>query len=168
MRQGYVLGRMHTLKKITDAQYKEAIKEATIYRIHEDDLKAGYFTEWVRQKVVETVGEKSFLIDGYKIKTTLDWELQKIAEDQIQRGIKEIDKRQGYKGHSLIWTMKSLKNLKKRREEIFLRISHHILLSTKIMKKFMSLILMKKLTIKCEKSNATWKWLLGMKTLFLG
>ncbi len=98
MRQGYVLGRMHVLKKITDAQYREALKEKTIYYIHEDDLKAGYFTEWVRQKVVETVGEKSFLVDGYKIKTTLDWDLQKIAEEQILRGIKEIDKRQGYKG----------------------------------------------------------------------
>ena len=98
MRQGYVLGRMRILKKITEAQYKEAQKEATVYRINEDELKAGYFTEWVRQKVVETVGEKSFLIDGYKIKTTLDWELQKVAEEQIQRGIKEIDKRQGYKG----------------------------------------------------------------------
>lgn len=98
MRQGYVLGRMRTLKKITDAQYKEALKESTVYRINEDELKAGYFTEWVRQKVVEAVGEKSFLIDGYKIKTTLDWELQKIAEEQIKRGIKDIDKRQGFKG----------------------------------------------------------------------
>lgn len=98
MRQGYVLDRMHKLKKITDAEYKEAVAEKTIYRLREDDLKAGYFTEWVRQKVVDTVGEKSFLVDGYKIKTTLDWELQKVAEEQIQRGIKEIDKRQGYKG----------------------------------------------------------------------
>lgn len=98
MRQGYVLDRMHKLKKITDAQYKEALAEKTIYRLREDELKAGYFTEWVRQKVVDVVGEKSFLIDGYKIKTTLDWDLQKVAEDQILRGIKEIDKRQGYKG----------------------------------------------------------------------
>lgn len=98
MRQGYVLERMHKLKKITDAQYQAAVKEKTIYRIREDELKAGYFTEWVRQKVVDVVTEKSFLVDGYKIKTTLDWELQKVAEEQIQRGIKEIDKRQGYKG----------------------------------------------------------------------
>ncbi len=98
MRQGYVIDRMHKLKKITNAEYQDALKEATVYRIREDELKAGYFTEWIRQKVVEAVGEKSFLIDGYKIKTTLDWELQKVAEEQIQRGIKEIDKRQGYKG----------------------------------------------------------------------
>ncbi|TDP54087.1 penicillin-binding protein 1A [Bacteriovorax stolpii] len=98
MRQGYVLERMHKLKKISDADYKAAVAEKTVYRLREDELKAGYFTEWVRQKVVDVVGEKSFLVDGFKIKTTLDWELQKVAEEQIQRGIKEIDKRQGYKG----------------------------------------------------------------------
>lgn len=98
MRQGYVLDRMHKLKKITDAEFEAAKNEKTIYHLRVDELKAGYFTEWVRQKVVDVVGEKSFLIDGYKIKTTLDWELQQVAEEQIKRGIKEIDKRQGYKG----------------------------------------------------------------------
>ncbi len=98
MRQHYVLERMYKLKKISKAQYENALKEKIVYRIREDELRAGYFTEYVRQKVVDTVGEKSFLIDGYKIRTTLDWELQKVAEEQIERGIKDIDKRQGYKG----------------------------------------------------------------------
>ncbi len=97
-RQHYVLERMHKLGKITKEQHEQALKEVTLYHTREDELRAGYFTEWVRQKVVETVGENSFLVDGYKIKTTLDWELQKIAEEQIKRGIKEVDKRQGYKG----------------------------------------------------------------------
>jgi len=98
MRQHYVLERMYKLKKISKAQYENALKEKIVYRIREDELRAGYFTEYVRQKVVDAVGEKSFLIDGYKIRTTLDWELQKVAEEQIKRGIKEVDKRQGYKG----------------------------------------------------------------------
>jgi penicillin-binding protein 1A len=98
MRQHYVVGRMYALKKITKAQYDGALQEKTVYRLREEELRAPYFIEWVRQKVVEAVGEKSFLIDGYKIKTTLDWELQKVAEEQIKKGIKEIDKRQGYKG----------------------------------------------------------------------
>jgi penicillin-binding protein 1A len=98
MRQHYVLERMYKLKKISKSQYENALREKIIYRIREDELRAGYFTEYVRQKVVDAVGEKSFLIDGYKIRTTLDWELQKVAEEQIKRGIKEIDKRQGYKG----------------------------------------------------------------------
>jgi penicillin-binding protein 1A len=97
-RQHYVLERMFKLKKISKSQYEQAQVEKTIYHIREDELRAGYFTEWVRQKVVDTVGEKPFLVDGFKIRTTLDWELQKIAEEQVKKGIKEIDKRQGYKG----------------------------------------------------------------------
>ena len=97
-RQHYVLERMYKLGKITKSQHDQALIEKTIYRIREDELRAGYFTEWVRQKVVETVGDKPFLVDGFKIRTSLDWELQKVAEEQVKRGIKEIDKRQGYKG----------------------------------------------------------------------
>lgn len=97
-RQHYVLERMLKLNKISKAQHAQALAEKTIYRIREDELRAGYFTEWVRQKIVDTVGEKEFLVNGFKVKTSLDWELQKIAEEQVKRGIKEIDKRQGYKG----------------------------------------------------------------------
>jgi len=97
-RQGYVLERMYKLNKITKAQYEQALIEKTIYYLHEDDLKAGYFTEWVRQKAVEAVGEKEFLTNGYIIKTSLDWSLQKIAEEEAMKGAKEVDKRQGFKG----------------------------------------------------------------------
>lgn len=97
-RQGYVLERMLKNKKITQAEYDAAVKEKTVYQINDDRLKAGYFTEWVRQKVVEQVGEESFLKNGFRVVTTLDWELQKNAETQLIKGIKVVDKRQGYKG----------------------------------------------------------------------
>lgn len=97
-RQGYVLERMLKNKKITQAEYEAATKEKTVYQINDDRLKAGYFTEWVRQKVVEQVGEESFLKNGFRVVTTLDWELQKNAETQLVKGIKVVDKRQGYKG----------------------------------------------------------------------
>lgn len=98
MRQSYVLNRLHTLKKITDEEYKSAMEEKIVYRLKQEELKAGYFTEWVRQQVVAQVGEKPFLIGGYKVETTLDWQLQQVAEAQVKKGIKDIDKRQGYKG----------------------------------------------------------------------
>lgn len=97
-RQHYVLERMLKLGKITKAQHDEALIEKTVYQIREDELRAGYFTEWVRQKVVDAVGEKPFLVDGFKVSTSLDWELQKTAEEQVRKGIKDIDKRQGFKG----------------------------------------------------------------------
>lgn len=97
-RQNYVLERMYKLKKITKEEYEASVKEKTVYHLGSDELKAGYFTEWVRQKVVDVVGEDEFLVNGFKIKTTLDWGLQKVAEDQLIKGVKDIDKRQGYKG----------------------------------------------------------------------
>lgn len=126
-RQHYVLERMYKLGKITKAQHDQALVEKTIYRIREDELRAGYFTEWVRQKVVEAVGEKPFLVDGFKIRTTLDWELQKVAEEQVKRGIKEIDKRQGYKGpfahisdeELSRFEKESRRNIYKKRSEFF-------------------------------------------------
>lgn len=127
-RQHYVLERMLKLKKITKAQHEQALVEKTVYRIREDELRAGYFTEWVRQKVVETVGEKPFLIDGFKVRTSLDWELQKVAEEQVKKGIKDIDKRQGYKGpfahisdeEFSKFEKESRRNLYKKRSEFFI------------------------------------------------
>lgn len=98
-RQGYVLKRMYETGKITKDEYEEALVEKTKFRIRKKErFKAGYFTDWVRQRVIELVGEENFLTNGFRIETTLDWELQKVAEKAIQDGVKGIDKRQGFKG----------------------------------------------------------------------
>lgn len=98
-RQKYVLGRMLVTKKISQEEYDEAIAEKIKYRLRKArQFKAGYFTDWVRQRVIELVGEKDFLTNGYKVITSIDWELQKVAEAQVLSGVKAIDKRQGYKG----------------------------------------------------------------------
>lgn len=119
-RQHYVLRRMYETKKITKDEYENALKEKTIYHIKVEELKAPYFVEWIRQTVVDSLGEEAFLTKGLKIQTSLDWNLQKTAEVEVLKGVKEIDKRQGYKG--------SLANLKPEeipglelatREEIF-------------------------------------------------
>lgn len=98
-RQAYVLSRMRDTGKITPTQYEEAVKEKIQYRLRKGgEFKAGYFTDWVRQRVIEKVGEESFLTDGFKVETTLDYDLQKVAEREVLEGVKEIDKRQGFKG----------------------------------------------------------------------
>ena len=98
-RQQYVLGRMLGTGKITQEQFNEAVEEKIKYRLRKfSDFKAGYFTDWIRQRVVKLVGEEEFLKGGFKVQTTLDWELQKVAEKASLEGSKAIDKRQGYKG----------------------------------------------------------------------
>ena len=63
-----------------------------------EGFKAGHFTDWVRQRVSDLVGEDRFLTDGFRVQTTIDYELQKIAEEAVLKGAKEIDKRQGFLG----------------------------------------------------------------------
>jgi penicillin-binding protein 1A len=98
-RQGYVLGRMYATGKITEAEYKDALVEKIQFRIRKKkNFKAGHFTDWVRQRVVEQVGKDRFLVDGFKVQTTLDYDLQVVAEREVLKGVKGIDKRQGFKG----------------------------------------------------------------------
>lgn len=99
VRQLYVLGRMQETKMITDNQFAEAKSQKLTIQINRDqDFKGGHFTDWVRQRVIALVGEEQFLSGGFTVKTTMDFELQKLAEEKLKSGVKDIDKRQGYKG----------------------------------------------------------------------
>lgn len=99
VRQGYVLKRLLANGKITQEQYEEALNEKIKFKIRvPGSFKAGYFTDWVRQRVVAQIGEEEFKVGGYTVQTTLDWELQMAGEKAVENGVKEIDKRQGFKG----------------------------------------------------------------------
>ncbi len=99
IRQHYVLKRMHETGKITKEEYEEALKEKIKFRIRKpSQFKAGHFTDWVRQRVVSLVGNENFLREGYTVQTTLDYELQKVAEKSVLKTVKDVDKRQGFKG----------------------------------------------------------------------
>jgi penicillin-binding protein 1A len=98
-RQVYVLGRMLSNQKISQEEYDLAISERLQYRLRRPrEFQAGYFTEWVRLTVIENIGMEDLLSGGYTIQTTLDWNLQQIAEREVLSGAKDIDKRQGFKG----------------------------------------------------------------------
>lgn len=98
-RQRYVLGRLLATGKIDQDKYEEAQAEKIKYRLRESSpFQAGYFTDWVRQRVTELVGKEEFLTGGYRIKTTIDWKLQQSAEKEVLNGVLNIDKRQGFGG----------------------------------------------------------------------
>ncbi len=48
-----------------------------------EGVDAGYFTSWVQQQVIERYGQRAFY-GGLRIKTTLDLELQRAAEQAIE------------------------------------------------------------------------------------
>lgn len=99
VRQNYVLKRMYETKKITEEEYQAALKEDIKMRIRvPNELKGGHFTDWIRQEVMKSVGTDEFLNNGFTVVTTLDWGLQKKAEKIVKQRVKELDKRQGFKG----------------------------------------------------------------------
>lgn len=98
-RQEYVLGRMLHNKKISKKEYDEAVEERIKFRNKDPiSFKAGFFTDWIKQRLISKFSEDYLTREGLKIKTTLDYEAQKIAEAQVLSGAKDTDKRQGYKG----------------------------------------------------------------------
>ncbi len=97
-RQKYVLKRLMETGKIDAKAHEAAVNEKIKILIRNSELKAPYFTEWIRQKAVDILGNDEFLNGGYKIVTTLDSKLQKVAEQELINGVGAIDKRQGFKG----------------------------------------------------------------------
>jgi penicillin-binding protein 1A len=98
-RQSYVLRRMYETGKISQEDYESAVKEDVKMRIRKpNEVKAGHFTDWIRQEVMRSVGTEEFLTNGFTVQTTLDWSLQQKAEKAVKDKVKELDKRQGFKG----------------------------------------------------------------------
>jgi penicillin-binding protein 1A len=98
-RQSYVLKRMYETGKIDEKEYEQAVNETIkLQKRNLLDMKGAYFTDWIRQRMVDVFGEEEFLTNGFEVVTTLNWKLQKQAELSIEQGTREIDKRQGYKG----------------------------------------------------------------------
>jgi penicillin-binding protein 1A len=99
-RRRYVLRRMHEDGYIGQEAYQEAIAEKiTVYPRDELYLQvAPYYTEQVRRELMDRFGERAILEDGLKVYTAINLETQQVAQGALDRGLKALDKRQGYRG----------------------------------------------------------------------
>jgi len=98
-RQVYVLNRMAEVGFITK---EEALKAAQvpvkIYLRENFKDQAPYFLETVRQLLVNKIGENVVLDQGISVHTSLDLPKQLAAQEAAIQGLKELDKRQGFRG----------------------------------------------------------------------
>lgn len=98
-RQKYVLRRMAEEGFITEEQAQTAVEqEVKVYLRQNYAEDAPYFLETVRQLLVEKIGEEQVLDKGIKVYTSLDINKQKAAQEEVRQGLRELDKRQGYRG----------------------------------------------------------------------
>jgi len=98
-RQVYVLNRVAEDGYITEEEKLVALETPVVLKKAEDKAKiAPYFTENVRRYIQTKYGSDALYREGLEVYTTLDITCQKAARDAVTRGLRELDKRQGYRG----------------------------------------------------------------------
>ena len=107
-RQEHVLFRMQEVGFITLADRDAAIAETLIFHRPNSEHLAAYYVEYVRQLLMAKYGETMVYKGGLDIQTTLNLEMQKAAEAAFASGIRELDKRQGWRGPRRTVNLKAL------------------------------------------------------------
>ena len=99
-RRDYVLGRMFEDGYISAEEEKEAkAKPITLrQRDAEETTRADFFAEEVRRTLKEMYGDDILYKGGLVVKTTLNPELQKYADDALRKALVDYDRRHGYRG----------------------------------------------------------------------
>jgi len=96
-RQAYVLERMEEDGYITKQDRERALSTSLPLRsIKPKEKVAPYFIEHIRRYIVEKYGSDVLYKEGLEVYTTLNIEAQKAARDAVERGLSELEERQGY------------------------------------------------------------------------
>ena len=99
-RRNYVLGQMAGNGYITLAEADAAMAADIVLaeRTPRRQTVASYYVEEVRQHLEATYGAGSLYEDGLEVHTTLDARLQAAANTAVERQLRLLDKRHGYRG----------------------------------------------------------------------
>lgn len=104
-RQRYVLTQMATQGYITIAQSEDAKRVDTLKKLvlkKLGNISAPHFVMYIKSLVDETYGQKLVERGGLKVITTLDWDKQHIAEDEIKKGVEARGKQYRFTNASLV------------------------------------------------------------------
>lgn len=99
-RRNYALGRMADEGYITsDTADLEMAKPIHLVERHErTNTLAPYFLEEVRQHLEREYGADRLYQDGLVVRSTLDSNLQRAANEAVSKGLRTLDKRHGFRG----------------------------------------------------------------------
>ncbi|MDH4028899.1 MAG: PBP1A family penicillin-binding protein, partial [Nitrospirota bacterium] len=98
-RQHIVLMRMQAEGFITKEQAEEAYKQPLyLSSVRSEKVTPNYFLEYVRKYLEDVYGVEMTYKGGLKVYTTLNRNMQAAAVSSIKAGLREVDKRQGFRG----------------------------------------------------------------------
>lgn len=95
--RNYVLSRMLELGMIAKATYDETLSQDLLVKNKKTKRAESYALDYIRQQVESEVGVDSASSDGYRIYTTIDGDLQRKAQESLQRHLSEVEKRPDFK-----------------------------------------------------------------------
>jgi penicillin-binding protein 1A len=97
-RAGYVLSRMAETGALTPAQAQAAAALPLRLQKGRAAQRGAFFVEHVRRTLEKTYGTDAVHRGGLEVRTTLDPRLQAAAEEAVRAGLREVDKRRGWRG----------------------------------------------------------------------
>jgi penicillin-binding protein 1A len=100
-RRAYVLGRLRANEKIDEATYQKALASPLKLdwaRAEADLDTQNHYANYVKTTLEEMVGKDASEDGGLKVYTGLDPEMQRQSEKAVRDGLRDLDKRQGWRG----------------------------------------------------------------------
>lgn len=93
-RQIEVLEAMYDQKHITKIQRDKALKKTIVYKNLSEEIKAPHFVFYVKDELIRKYGERFVQEGGLKVRTSLDLDIQEMAQATVSS---EIEKIKGYR-----------------------------------------------------------------------
>ena len=99
IRRNYILGRMRILKYIDEEAFDLALNEPITAELHKTRTiaDAQYVSELVRAQLFEQYGDEIYRA-GLKVYTSIDGEMQAVANQALRRTLLDYNRRHGYRG----------------------------------------------------------------------
>ncbi len=92
-RKNLVLKKMEEYSYITDEQYNQAINEAVVFQPKSvGGIKAPHFVMFIKQYLEDKYGDELLQKGGFKVITTIDYNLQQKAEEIVKKYVTENEK----------------------------------------------------------------------------
>jgi len=101
-RQVMVLNRMLELKMIDQKQFDEANAETLNYYLNKIGIEAPHFVFYVKELLTEKYGIQKLTEGGLKITTSLDLDIQKMAEATVSAEVEKLSKYKVGNGAAMI------------------------------------------------------------------
>ncbi len=99
-RQIYVLNRMVEEGYVSSNEASEAINTVLDIQPRRNWFikEVPFYTEYIRQYLEKEYGSEALYNDGLQVYAAVNIDMQKIAQEELEKGLRELDKRQGYRG----------------------------------------------------------------------